>query len=238
VVAIEASTGTVVTSTLTGLAETRADGMPQRFSPESGDFVLVGLKPGEYQILVEPLDGPFQGTLNGIFRDENRNLIIDTDFGSVTRAQTVTVAAAQEVADINIEVADRDVDAPNVAPTIFIAEPGEPFFEAARLVPFRIRRLSMSGENLADGTSLIPGTEVTVSGNSVVLSNIEARENDVLLTMTINSDATPGPRLLTWTNAQGSSTLAGAITVLDAPDPRNCGRYRNGVCLGYQCRCG
>jgi len=220
VVAIDATTGVVVTSTLSGLADTRPDGMPARYSAQSGDYLIVGLPPGEYQILAEPLDGPNQGLLNGVFGDELDNPVVDTDFGNITAAGTVTAEAGIVTPNIDIEVPDRTPLAPNLSPTVFMTdEANTQFFESARLAGGQTRTLSVSGDNLQTGATLISDTQINLSGTGVTLGTPVARANDVTMGVTVEAGALPGPRLITWTNANGSSTLAGGFTVLPTPNP-------------------
>lgn len=219
VVAIDAETGIVVTSTLTGLADTRTDGMPQRYSADSGDYLLVGLPPGDYQILVEPLDGPNQGQLNGVFGDELDVPVVDTNFGSFTLSASVTAIAGTLTSGIDVQVPPRDANAPNMSPFVFMTDINQMFFESARLAGGESRVLSMSGENLQNGATLIDNTQISVSGDGVTLGSPTARETDITMEMTIDPGAIPGPRIVTWSNALGSNTLAGAITVLPTPNP-------------------
>lgn len=220
VVAIDASTGVVITSTLTGLVETRADGMPNRYSDQSGDYLLVGLPPGDYNILVEPLNGPDQGSLNGVFGDDLGVPIVDTDFDNIFFTDTVMVSAGTVTPNINIEVPDFDASAPNLSPIVFMTdEANQDFFESARLAGGQSRLISVSGENLQNGTSLVANTEVTISGTGVSLGVPTARTSDITLDITVAANALPGPRLITWSNADGTSTLAGGFTVLPTPNP-------------------
>lgn len=219
VVAMDAATGVIVTSTLTGLAQLRADGMPLRYSAESGDYILVGLPPGDYEIFVEPLDGPNQGLLNGVFGDELDMPVVDVGFASATFDGAVTATAGELVEDIDLIVSERPIDAPNLSPVIFLTDSTNEFFESARLAGGGSQLMSVSGENLQNGATLLPGTTLSVSGDGVTLSNMQARESDVLVQFTVAEGALPGPRLLTWSNANGSSTLAGGVTVLPTPNP-------------------
>jgi len=219
VVAVEANTGVAVTSTLSGLAATRADGMPLRFSADSGDYLLVGLPPGDYQIFVEPLAGPNQGQLNGVFGDDLDVPVIDTNFSSTTLPGTVAASAGTLVASVDVQVADEVINAPRISRSVFMTNSSNRFFESARLAGGESRTLSLSGNNLQNGANLLADTSLSVSGTGVTLDTPVARDNDVILTLSIEPGATPGPRILSWSNTNGTGTLAGAITVLPTPNP-------------------
>lgn len=219
VVAIDAATGVVVTSTLTGLVDSRPDSMPARFSATSGNYSLVGLPPGEYRILVEPLDGPNQGLINGVFGDPLDNPVVDIDFATTERPGSTSASAGVSTDTIDVQVNDRTLVTPNLSPFVFMTNEDNVFFESARLAGGATRSLSMSGENLQNGTTLVADTNLLVSGTGVTIDAVTARATDILATLTVAAGAEPGPRVLTWSNVNGTATVAGAITVLPTPNP-------------------
>lgn len=220
VVAIDAATGVVITSTLSGLSETGADGLPQQYSTSSGDYLLTGLPPGDYRVLVQPLDAPGEPVLAGVFGNGLDTLFVNASFQPFEIPGTTTVTAGEVTVGVSASVDDATPTSPIINPAIFVTDSsGTAFTQPVRLSPGDTRTLSVGGINLQDGATLIAGSTATAGSTDVSLGQLTAREADILIPITVSPDALPGPRVLTIANNNGSTVLPGGIVILPTPNP-------------------
>jgi matrixin len=217
VVAIDAGTGIVVASAVTGLVETAPNGMPLRFSQTSGNYLLTGLPPGSYVILAEPMDGPpAKSFLGGIFGNYSDKIFVETDFMPGFSSTPVAVAPGQTTSGIGVSVGVRSSLSPNLPTVTWSAVSGQPFINPAIALPGASPLLSVGyGENIVAGSTLVPGTTFQFSGDGISIgTNITVRSTDILVPIVVSPTATIGPRLLTVTTPNGISSLAGGVTIV------------------------
>jgi len=177
VVAIEAQTGRVVSSTRSGLTGVRSDRVPERFSRTSGDFLLM-VPPGEYLILAEPFGGEGKGTplLSGIFGESGGELFVDTNFAPALSAQRIRVAAGGQVEGTEIIVGPRSTLTPVLGRTasLLLREDLGKFVDPARARPTTSPLLLAfeKGLNLIEGTRLLPGVRARFLAQEIKVTSI------------------------------------------------------------------
>lgn len=225
VVAVDRATGVVAASGMTGLAALGPDGLPARFLPGSGDFLLSGVPPGQFDVVAEPLDGPGVPYMSGVFGDGAGGASnLDIAFAPAVSATPVSVGAAGLVAGVNLEVGVRDPLAPNLAAFGFGSATGGPYVDPPQLLPGRLGFLSLGlGENLASGDALVPGAAFSVQRGAAGGVSLGAASVffGISIPVLVAADAPPGPRLLVASTPHGVSTFAGAfsvVTAFPAPD--------------------
>jgi hypothetical protein len=218
VVALQADTGVVIASAITGLVAIAPNGMPLQFSQASGDYLLTGLPPGSYTILAEPLDGPGLPFLSGLFgTPKEGKSFIKTDFLPAFSAAPITLAPGQFVSEVTLTVDTRTDLAPNLGISSFSSVSGQPFVAPAVAAPGTSPVLSIGyGENLVSSGALIPGTTFQISGGDIVIGTPTVRSTDILLPLTVSPTAPLGLRLLTVITPNGNSTFPGAVGIVPA----------------------
>jgi hypothetical protein len=223
VVALEAATGIVVTSAISGLVATQPDGLPLRYAQGEGGFLLTGLAPGTYDVVAEPLDGPGEPFLGGVFGTASGGTsFVEKDF-LPSLPLSVSVAAGQTVSGLQPTVPARGPTAPNLAAASFAAPPGEPFVAPAPLAPGTGALLSLPhGVNLVSGGGLVPGAVVDVVGGAVVLGSATVRETDILFPIDALAGIPEGARMIRAVTPSGTSVFPGGVVVAapDAGGPR------------------
>ena len=212
VVAMEAATGVIVASTVTGLRDVGADGMARRFGEGSGRYLLSGLPPGRYRIYVEPFDGPDTNWLGGIFGTGANDQSMEMDFTPSFHEQEVDVVAGTTTMDADLRVASRALDAPNLDLHVWISEPG------TRTDPVMVRPGTnfvmelAPGQNIVAEEALPVGTFFSFAGPGITIVRARATRT-ILLNVSVAPDAAAGPRLLQVTTPAGVAFLSGALTV-------------------------
>jgi len=219
VVAVDAQTGMIAGSAMTGAGQIAADGTPSTFTSNSGNFVISGLPPGTYTVLAESLDGPSQPFMSGVFGSGSGGLsFINTDFLTTILNLPTAVQAGQFITQ-PISVAARTATAPNLGSAPFTAPAGSSFSSPAFVQTGTLSSFSLSGNaNLTGGT-------VTISGGGLATSQTSIGST-LSMSITPQSDAPTGPRLLSATTASGDSVLTGGITVI--PPPLTFAQFANG----------
>lgn len=213
VVAMEAATGVIVAGTVTGIHELGADRMPKRFRRGSGQYVLPGLPPGVYRVYTEPLDGPYSNWLGGVFGLGAEQQFMDKDFTPALFAGQIDVAAGGTVTDVELRVAARPQNAPNLDLQAWISEGG------TRTDPVLLRQGSTAaielapGENIVTDQGLTAETRFSFVGPGITITRADARRT-IALRLSVAPDAALGPRLLQVTTGQGTAFLSGAVTVV------------------------
>jgi hypothetical protein len=213
VVAIDAATGVIVAGAATGVLQAGPDGMAARFQSGSGVYRLSGLPPGIYRIYVEPFDGPSTNWLGGVFGTSADQQFMETDFSPVFHEGDIEVRAGATTADVDLRVASRATDAPNLDLVAWISESG------VRTDPVLVRpgtSLVMElapGENIVAAEALIPGASFSFAGSGITITRAQARRT-ITLNLSIAPDAPLGPRLLQVTTPAGVAFLSGALTVI------------------------
>lgn len=223
VVAVDRATGVVAASGMSGLAALGSDGLPARFLPGSGDFLLPGVPPGQYDLVAEPLDGPGVPYMSGVFGDgAGGTSNLEIDFAPTLAPTPVGVGMAGLVSGLQIEVDARDPAAPNLAAFAFGSASGGPYVDPPQLLPGRLGFLSLGlGENLVSGIGFVPGTAFSVqrgSAGGVTLGSASVFFG-ISLPVLVAPGAPPGPRLLVASTLAGVSSFAGAFSVVPAFPP-------------------
>lgn len=215
VVAMDADSGVIVAATITGLSDVGADGIPARFQQRSGQYRLAGLPPGTYRIYAEPFDGPNTNSIGGIFGVSASQQAAEKDFSPAFFDGQVTVAAAEHAANVDLRVAARHQEAPNLDLQAWISEGG------SRTDPVLARQGSnivmelAAGENIVTDQGLAAETRFSFIGSGVTITRTDGRRT-IALRLSIAPDAAIGPRLLQVTTANGTAFLSGALTVVPA----------------------
>jgi len=215
VVAVDVLGHRVVTGAVTGLSRTRSDGMPAAFSDQSGDFRLVGLPPGDYTLVVEPMDGPGLPFLGGVFgTSSGGESFVPTDFLPVL-SPPVHVDSGQTVSGTILSVPAKNGPAPNLAAYSFSAVQDGLFQSPAMASAGSALMMSIGhGENIVSAGSLIPGTRFSFLGDDIQIGAPTVRSADILFPIEIISGAALGPRVLVVTSPSGTSVFPGALSVV------------------------
>ena len=220
VLALDAN-GVIASSTLSGVAETDASGLPSRFAGGFGDFVLAGLATGAYYLAAEPLDGPGLPYLSGVFGTGTGGIsTVETAFDSASFPTLVSVTAGGSTAVPPLVVAVRGPAAPNLEAYGFALVPGGPSQSPAFVVPGLPATWSSGvGVGLVEAGAIVPGASFTVSGSDVAVGTPEAGGGGILLPLGVAAGAALGPRLLSVTTPGGAAAFAGAISVVASATP-------------------
>jgi len=221
VVAIEAQTGRVIRSTISGLSAVGSDGVPQRFSRTSGDFVLM-VPPGEYFVLAEPFGGEGKGRISlwEIFSWPDWTPAIDTNFAPALSSR-VSVAAGQRVDDQTITVGARSPQTP------VIRRAGSPHWGwdlrawagHVRAMQGTIMRLSLEGLNLTTaGTTPDRGLRARFLATGIEVTDLTVTADGVLreIEVSIALNAPVGLHVLEVTTTHGAAYFPGALQVIRA----------------------
>jgi uncharacterized protein (TIGR03437 family) len=220
-------TGTVTTSG--GAAVKSADvvaisvpgGVPvaSQLTGADGKFTIAGLPPGNYQIMLEPLDGPITtGNFPGFYSDGNPNFAT-TFFGGLASPTTVTLAAGQ-TASANITAPDPGAGLPNIrlmSGNLQSQGSSSFTFSSAPLYLPRGKayQLTFAGDNLASDTNFrfsAPGSDITSQGGTTgatLASGQTVRQQNI----SISATAALGPSNVSLSGAGGTSVMPGGIVV-------------------------
>jgi len=221
VVAVDADTGAAHCSTVSGLAGLRPDGMPDRYSLGSGDFLLV-VPPGRYILLVEPFGAPAQGMpyLSGIFgAASGKASFVRTDFGPEITGTPIEVPAGGGIGGINVAVGPLRDGSPVLGRTACRRwEAGTNAWSS----PARIRQgedatmAFSAGVNIVGPGALADGFNARFLGPGLSVSGTQTDPNGERLCLVVSAAAdTPvGPRVLEVRTAAGLTYFPGAVGVL------------------------
>ncbi len=208
--------GIAVASAITGVNTANIKGVPETFSLSSGDYVINGLPPGNYDLFVEPLDGPPAGATNfGFFSIDN----INVNFQTTLFPHTVTVDPGSTRSGVDFGVLlPLDPLSPNIdvltltdVPSGIIAS-GVAFFGESNNI-----RVGL-GSNIVSAGKIPDDTVFEISGKGVNISSPPfVSGNFINLPVSISSGIPIGPRNILVNTSKGVSALAGGLIVTDAP---------------------
>ncbi|MCZ6491277.1 MAG: matrixin family metalloprotease [Acidobacteria bacterium] len=226
-----AITGTITTSTGAPvktahvIAVNVPDGAPvaSQLSGADGSFRIAGLPPDNYQVMIEPLDGPIgQFDFPGFFSDGLFDFPT-TFFGGLATPATVAVTAGQDASVGGIQLLPTDPSQLNidllglVTPTqggsSASAGRGSRFLprgQSHQLFVTAVNQDSISNLTFS-GPDIVPQGG-TVDG-SFTFNNKTIRQQNV----TIGASAALGPSNLFLTNASSFSAIPGGVVVTVNP---------------------
>lgn len=207
--------GVVMASAITGLAETDSKNIPETFSMSSGDYVINGLPPGNYDLYADPLDGPPAGATNfGFFSVENIALNFNTTFA----AHTVTVDPGAITGNVDFQVSGLNANAPNIGALTFtdastgVIASGVAFFDAENSIRIEFGENIVSSDgNLRDATFEFSGKGVNITSDPFVSGSL------IIIPISVGKDVATGPRNIIVNTPNGLSILGGGLIIADTP---------------------
>ena len=224
-------TGTITTSTGAPvktahvIAVNVPDGVPvaSQLSGADGSFRIDGLPPDDYQVMIEPLDGPIgQFNFPGFFSDGLFDFPT-TFFGGLTTPATVSITAGQQVSVGSLQLLPTNPSQLNidllglVTPT-----PGGSSASSGRsprLLPRgQSHQLFVTAVNQDSNSNLtFSGSDIVPQGGTVEgsfsFNNKPIRQQNV----TIGASAALGPSNLFLANASSLSAIPGGVVVTVNP---------------------
>ena len=223
-----ASTGTIsgTITTSTGapvkaahvIAVSNPGGVPvaSQLSGPSGLYSIQGLPPGNYRVLVEPLNGPIGISDMGSFYADGQSDFETTFLGGLGSPTNVAVAAGQTVS-ANIQLPPNPASLLNfefvgtvTGSTGFLAT--RPLF-LPRGLQYQV--VALEATRVTDTNFGFGSPDLTLVGPTVgvTLGGTPARSQNV----SISSAATLGPSNLTLANNAGATVMPGGVVVTVNP---------------------
>lgn len=223
-----ASTGTIAgtITTSTGatvkaahvIAISNPGGVPvaSQLSGPSGLYSIQGLPPGNYRVLVEPLNGPIEISDMGSFYAGGQSDFATTFFGGLGNPTNVAVTAGQ-TASANIQLP------PNPASLVNLEFVGTVTGSTASLAtrPLFLPRglqyqvVAFEATRATDTNFTFSSPDLALVGSTTggTLGGTPARSQNV----TVSSAATLGASNLTLANNAGASVMSGGVVVTVNP---------------------
>ena len=211
VVAISFPAGVPVESQLTG-----AD----------GTYRIAGIPAGNYQVMVEPLDGPVGLSNFPGYYSSGQNNFATTFLGGVSSPTTIPVSSGQ-TASANVVVPAQPASPLNITLLASSASGGGlaglSFSVATQYLPRgRSYQLLPAGSNLGSDANMwlsVPSTDVSLQGATSTPANLQltgltVRQQNI----TVSPTAALGPSNLSLANASSTSVIPGGIVVTVNPN--------------------
>ena len=205
------------------IAVSSPGGVPvaSQLSGANGLFGIAGLPPGNYQVLVEPLNGPVSLAHVSEFYGDGLSNFATTFAGGRTSPTTVSILAGATAA-IPIVLPPTPTVLMNITKIGTLPSPaGGSLFQIGTTPLFlqrgRVYQVFVTAENQTDNSNL------TFSGAGITSGPTAGgtlSEGDPIrqAAVTISSSAPLGPSNVLLSNLVSTSALPGAIVVADNPD--------------------
>lgn len=193
-----------------------------QLSGADGTYTIKGLPAGNYQVMVEPLDGPVGlSDFPGFYNSGQANFAT-TFFGSLISPATVPVSAGQ-TATANVTVASQPAGILNVLALGSLAaqvSSGVSFTNTAQYFPRgRSYQLFVAGSSLsANSTLKVSSPGISLDG-STITPNFQANPQFTFRqqNLTVSASAALGPSNLVLSNVTSTSAVPGGIVVTVNP---------------------
>ncbi|MBI4465795.1 MAG: matrixin family metalloprotease, partial [Acidobacteria bacterium] len=198
----------------------RSDGVPvaSQISATEGSYTIAGLPPGNYRVLVEPLNGPVTiNDLGGFYQDGGQSNFATTFLGGLQNPTTLTVSAGQPT-PANLPLPATPASPLNIN-EIGLITGGTSFRWGAN--PLFLPR-GKSYQVFVTGSNLTSDSTLTVSGPGIPDAatsggNLPNSQPIRQQTLTIASDAALGPANVLLSNATSASAFSGGVVTTVNP---------------------
>jgi uncharacterized protein (TIGR03437 family) len=228
---ITTSTGSPVrTAHVVAISQPGGQAVASQLSGPTGSYRIDSLPPGNYFVLVEPLDGPVSlSDWSNPFYSSGQANFATTLFGGLGSPAAVTVAAGQ-TATANVTLAPNPVSILNIQFTGPLVNgggtllPGSSFFPRGK--SYQVGAIEAT--HAADSTMSFSGSGiVTVGGTTGAnFGGTPAR----LQNITVDAAAPLGPSNLTLANATSASVMPGGVVI--TVNPQVAVPLRDGAAFG------
>lgn len=198
-----------------------------QLSGADGTFSLGGLPPGNYQVMVEPLDGPVSlANFPGFYSSNAQTNFASTFFGGLQNPTTVAVTSGRAT-PVNLSAPPTVPGLLNatVLSSVLQAQGGgvQTFSPSAQYLPRgNAYALSVAGATLSTDSNFqfnAPASEVTPQGLATTPSDISLPNNTIRRqNLSISPTATLGPSNFFLSNVSSMSDVPGGIVVTVNPN--------------------
>lgn len=207
--------GIIVASAFTGINETNSNSIPQNYSLSSGDYIINGLPPDNYDVYVEPLDGPPAGATNFVFFSINN---INTNFSPTFFDHTITVDAGAITDNVNFVVEPLNSNSPNIDVLSFTDTDEGTISSGVGFVDASNNLRIGTGINIVSSNTIGNDTSFNISGKDISITAPPFLNGSFIsIPFRVDFGAVPGPRNITVNTPNGMSILGGGLIIAESP---------------------
>ena len=228
---IATSTGTVVrTAHIVAISQPGGQAVASELSSSTGAYRIDDLPPGNYQVLVEPLDGPVTPSNFGSFYSSGQNNFSTTFFGGLASPATVAVSAGQTTT-ANVLLPANPASILNIQFEGTLTGAGlQSLFPGATFLP-RGKPLQVAvieATHAANSNMSFSGAGITLNGATT--GSTFGGTPDRIQNITIAADAPTGPTNLMLSNSTSASVMPGGAVI--TVNPQAATPLRDGAAFG------
>ncbi len=214
------------------IAISSPSGVPvaSQLSAPDGTYIIVGLPPGGYNLLVEPLDGPIELADTGPFYFGGRTDFPTSFLGGLATPTTVAVTAGQNT-QANMQLPPAPASQINMGSVGILTGNSIIFTSRSLFVP-RANQYDVIATETTDATDTVfsfSGTGINTVGPTTGIS-FTSGTMARMQTVDIASDAPVGPSNMLLSNATSATVKPGGLVV--TVNPQAATPLRDGASFG------